>query len=225
MPLPFPVELKDLQNAILKSQLTEKDYDSQDFFILKTCFTLLTSMQDLINHIEVGGGFFIESEKDWARFIRIYDKSYKSVKRIFNRYLKRLEIDKWDQEELVGTILKIAEFIKSGFYDNQDEIVYFYAVILSGKIFTSVFYYNYLINEACDKKIDSLGSLYNTRKNLASIKKERLWIEDTYNRFKNKEIDEVPEEIKEKLFFLWDRTFNFLKELEDTFSKSKTMEN
>ena len=225
MPLLFPVDLKDLQNAILKSQLTEKDYDSQDFFILKTCFTLLTSMQDLINHIEVGGGFYIESEKDWARFVRTYNKSYKSVKRIFNRYLKWLEIDKWDQEELVTTILKIAEFIKSGFYDNQDEIVYFYAVILSGKILTSIFYYNYLINEACDRKINSPESLFNTRKNLSSIKDERLWIEETYNQLKDKEEDEVPEELKESLFALWDRTFKFLQELEDTFGKPKTIKN
>jgi len=62
--LAFPVNLEDLQNAILNSNLTEKNYDSHDFFILKTCITLLSSMQDLIRQIEMGEGFSVHSEKE-----------------------------------------------------------------------------------------------------------------------------------------------------------------
>ena len=62
----FPVNLEDLQNAILNSNLTEKDYDSHDFFILKTCITLLSSMQDLIRQIEMGEGLYVNCEKGWG---------------------------------------------------------------------------------------------------------------------------------------------------------------
>ncbi|GAQ24651.1 hypothetical protein [Tepidanaerobacter syntrophicus] len=221
----FPLNLEDLQNAILNSNLTEKDYDSHDFFILKTCIILLSSMQDLINQIEMGEGFSVHCEKEWSQFIKHYNKTYTRAKKIFHRYLKRLKIDYWEQEELVRNILWVTKLINSGFYETDEEDVYFHAVILSGKFFTSVFYYNYLINEACDRKINSPESLFNTRKNLSSIKDERLWIEETYNQLKDKEIDEVPEETKEMLFALWDRTFDFVQELIKCFSKTEALNN
>ena len=223
--LAFPVNLEDLQNAILNSNLTEKDYDSHDFFILKTCIILLSSMQDLINQIEMGEGFSVHCEKEWSQFIKYYSKTYKRSKKIFHRYLKRLKLDYWEQEELVRNITWVTKLINSGFYETDEEDVYFHAVILSGKFFTSVFYYNYLINEACDRKINSPESLFNTRKNLSSIKNERLWIEETYNQLKDKEIDEVPEETKEMLFALWDRTFDFVQELIKCFSKTEALNN
>jgi hypothetical protein len=219
------VNLEDLQNAILISNLTEKDYDSHDFFILKTCIILLSSMQDLINQIEMGEGFSVHCEKEWSQFIKYYSKTYKRSKKIFHRYLKRLKLDYWEQEELVRNITWVTKLINSGFYETDEEDVYFHAVILSGKFFTSVFYYNYLINEACDRKINSPESLFNTRKNLSSIKNERLWIEETYNKLKDKEIDEVPEETKEMLFALWDRTFDFVQELIKCFSKTEALNN
>lgn len=223
--LAFPLNLEDLQNAILISNLTEKDYDSHDFFIQKTCITLLSSMQDLIDQIEMGEGFSVHCEKEWSQFIKYYSKTYKRSKKIFHRYLKRLKLDYWEQEELVRNILWVTKLINSGFYETDEEDVYFHAVILSGKFFTSVFYYNYLINEACDRKINSPESLFNTRKNLSSIKDERLWIEETYNQLKDKEIDEVPEETKEMLFALWDRTFDFVQELIKCFSKTEALNN
>lgn len=223
--LAFPLNLEDLQNAILISNLTEKDYDSHDFFILKTCITLLSSMQDLIDQIEMGEGFSVHCEKEWSQFIKYYSKTYKRSKKIFHRYLKRLKLDYWEQEELVRNITWVTKLINSGFYETDEEDVYFHAVILSGKFFTSVFYYNYLINEACDRKINSPESLFNTRKNLSSIKNERLWIEETYNKLKDKEIDEVPEETKEMLFALWDRTFDFVQELIKCFSKTEALNN
>jgi lipoate-protein ligase A len=223
--LAFPLNLEDLQNAILNSNLTEKDYDSHDFFIQKTCITLLSSMQDLIDQIEMGEGFSVHCEKEWSQFIKYYSKTYKRSKKIFHRYLKRLKLDYWEQEELVRNILWVTKLINSGFYETDEEDVYFHAVILSGKFFTSVFYYNYLINEACDRKINSPESLFNTRKNLSSIKDERLWIEETYNQLKDKEIDEVPEETKEMLFALWDRTFDFVQELIKCFSKTEALNN
>ena len=103
--LAFPVNLEDLQKAIQNSNLTEKDYDSHDFFILKTCITLLSSMQDLIRQIEMGEGFSVHSEKEWAQFIKYYNKTYKRAKKIYHRLLKRLTIDYLEQEEMVRNIL------------------------------------------------------------------------------------------------------------------------
>ena len=137
--LAFPLNLDDLQNAILNSNLTEKDYDSHDFFILKTCITLLSSMQDLIDQIEMGEGFSVHCEKEWSQFIKYYNKTYKRAKKIFHRYLKRLKIDYWEQEELVRNILWVTKLINSGFYDNDDEDVYFHAIILSGKFLLQFF--------------------------------------------------------------------------------------
>jgi hypothetical protein len=173
----------------------------------------------------MGEGFSVHCEKEWSQFIKYYSKTYKRSKKIFHRYLKRLKLDYWEQEELVRNITWVTKLINSGFYETDEEDVYFHAVILSGKFFTSVFYYNYLINEACDRKINSPESLFNTRKNLSSIKNERLWIEETYNKLKDKEIDEVPEETKEMLFALWDRTFDFVQELIKCFSKTEALNN
>jgi len=78
--------------------------------------------------------------------------------------LKRLKLDYWEQEELVRNITWVTKLINSGFYETDEEDVYFHAVILSGKFFTSVFYYNYLINEACDRRLIHLKAFLTLEK-------------------------------------------------------------
>jgi hypothetical protein len=39
-------------------------------------------MQDLIRQIEMGEGFSVHSEKEWAQFIKYYNKTYKRAKKI-----------------------------------------------------------------------------------------------------------------------------------------------
>lgn len=207
----YPIEIKDFEKILKKERFTEEIYKSDEFYGCVLAFSLITPMENIIDHFEICKANTAHNRRTLRGFMKIYYEHKNFITNCITRCLNGSPISKDDLHRIRVSVVWAFDNIESIFDNNEDKIDYEYA-ILAGMFYNNRFYYSSLINLLSTKALGLEGESKEFSRIIKSCEKERkeiLTLSEYIDKHKGN-IKEIDDTYIAKVYACWYRMMDFV---------------